>query len=403
MWHRSDNSDMEISTNADLLFSTTMPSVAQFDGIATGALGRGIDALMAKDYDTAVREFKRSIALSPYSDNASKAFEYMANALVSNGKTSEAIATYRQAIEVFPSADGFNLSLGNLYYGEGRYTEALDQYASAVRKNPTANQNVYSLGQGYLALGRYGEAEEQFKKIIQSTPKDSGGYFALGQTYRMEGKYDDAQEQLDKALALKKDFASVHFELGMTYAEQQQIDQAKAELAIVLEDAPQSYLELQNKIYEKSAPRVIAAYIANLKLASPPGTQVSDLNSALATPGAHKKYTIQFVFDKNMDPAAVRNIANWSINRSTGATTGGPYNWGTPIPATEISLSRIPDSVIYDPERLTAQVTFTIAQNSTGNGTIDLSHLVFKFGGTDAHGNAMDAAADEYNVISQIA
>ena len=38
----------------------------------------------------------------------------------------------------------------------------------------------------------------------------------------------------------------------------------------------------------------------------------------------------------------------------------------------------------------------------SGNGTIDLSHLVFKFKGTDEYGNVMDTAADEYNRISKI-
>ncbi len=59
-------------------------------------------------------------------------------------------------------------------------------------------------------------------------------------------------------------------------------------------------------------------------------------------------------------------------------------------------------SVVYDPSSLTAKVTFSITQNATGNGTIDLSHLVFTFKGTDEYGNVMDTAADEYNRISKI-
>ena len=57
---------------ADYLFSSTLPSVAQYDSLSAGALGRGIDKYMAKDYAGAIREFRRCIALSPYSDNALK-------------------------------------------------------------------------------------------------------------------------------------------------------------------------------------------------------------------------------------------------------------------------------------------------------------------------------------------
>ncbi len=227
---------MESIIAADLLFSSTLPSVAQFDSISAGALGRGIDRFMAKDYGMAIREFRRSIALSPYSDNALNAFEYLANALNKSGKTSEAIETYRQAIKVFPSADGMHLGLGNLLFGERRYTEAVEQYKAAVNKNPTASQNVYSLGQGYLAQDRYTDAEAQFKRAIQLSPKDSGGYYALGQTYRKMGRLTEAQEQLERALAIKNDFADAHFELGMVYAEQQQTDKANSELAILNEE-----------------------------------------------------------------------------------------------------------------------------------------------------------------------
>lgn len=393
---------MEIYTAADLLFSATTPSVAMIDNIAASALGRGIDAFMAKDYNTAVREFRRSISLSPFSDNALKAFEYMAKALTSSGKTREAITTYKQAINVFPSADGLNLALGNLLYSEKRYEEALEQYKIAVRKNDLVSQNFYSLGQGYLALERYGEAEEQFKHVIQMSPQESGGYYALGQTYRMAGRYDEAQEQLNQALSIDKNSETAHYELGLTYALQQQIDKAQAELAILKDKDSEFYADLQYTINENSAPRFILAYVNGLNLAAAPGTPVSSLDPSLAAPGASKNFTMNFVFDKEMDTSSIQNIANWSISRSSSTSTGGLYNWGRQTPATEISISPLPLNVSYDRDLLTAKVTFKITQNSTGDGTIDLSHLVFKFQGTDIYGNPMNTSADQYNRISKI-
>lgn len=398
----SDNHYMETYTAADLLFSATTPTVAMMDNIAGGALGRGIDAFTAKNYDMAVREFRRAVSLSPYSDNALKAFEYMANAFIRSGKTSEATKTYRQAIKVFPSADGLNLSLGNLLFSEGEYEEAVEQYQIAVRKNTAVGQNFYALGQGYLTLKRYDEAEAQFKRVIQMSPQDSGGYYALGQTYRMAGRYEEAQVQLEKALRLEKDFANAHYELGMLYAEQQQIAKAQAELNILDDYNSEFYADLQNTITANSAPRFLVAYINNLNLASGPGTKVSSLDPSLATPGASKSYTMSFLFDKNMDAAAIQNIANWNISRSSGPDTGGLYNWGMKLPSTEINLNPMPVSVVYDPELLTAKVTFKITQNASGDGTIDLSHLVFKFRGTDIYGNAMDTAKDQYNRFSKI-
>ena len=393
---------MERINAADYLFSITLPTVAQFDSLAAGALGRGIDKYTAKDYSGAIREFRRCVALSPYSDNSLKSFEYLVNTLNKTGKTSEAIEACRQAIKVFPSADGMNLGLGNLLFGEKRYTEAIEQYKTAVNKNPTASQNVYSLGQGYLAQGRYANAEAQFKRVIQLTPKDSGGYYALGQTYRKMGRLTEAQEQLERALAIKNDFADAHFELGMVYAELRQADKANSELAILKEEeSTENYTELATKVYETSKPRILLAHATDLYLGSPAGTKASSLDSSLATPGATKNFTVSFVFNRPMDTASVGNMSNWSISRSTEARTGGPYNWGH-ITETDVKVSSTPVCVLYDPATMTAKVTFSITQNVFGNGTIDLSHLVFKFKGTDGYGNVMDTTADEYSGISQI-
>jgi len=392
-------------TTADILFSSTTPTTSMVEYVSGQALSRGIDAFSDGDYEKAIREFKLTISFDPYSDNALNAFDYLGAALESNGNSTEAMKTYREAIALFPTEDGFNLSLGNLLFSEGKYEEALEQYTAAVKKNTSDSEIFYSLGQTYLTLEQYDKAEDQFKKVVQMSPNESASYYALGQTYRQEGKYVEAEKQLEKALAIEQDFASAHYELGMLYAERHQIDKAQTELDFLAEEEgtdSESYSNLEYTIDENSAPKFIAAYVANLNLASGPGTKVSTLDTSLSEPGASKNYTMTFVFNKEMDTASVQSITNWNINRSTSASTGGYYNWGMKVGSTEISLSAMPINVIYDSETLSAKVTFKITQNASGNGTIDLSHLVFKFQGDDIYGNSMDASGDQYNRLSLI-
>jgi tetratricopeptide (TPR) repeat protein len=392
---------MVSATSIDYLFSSALPSATQYDSLSASALGRAIDRYTEKDYDKAIREFRRCIALSPYSENSLKAFEYLVNTLDKTGKTDEAIKACQQSIKIFPSADGMNVGLGNLLYAEGRYTEATEQYKAAVSKNPTASQNVYSLGQGYLSLGRYNDAEAQFKKSIQLSPKDSGGYYALGKTYRKVGRLEEAQAQLEKAIGIKNDFADAHFELGMVYAETGQADKADSELEILNEESSSLATELATKIYETTEPRLLSASSSDIYLGASAETEVWSLDSVLESPGATKCFTVNFVFSKYMDAASAGNMSNWSINRSTEYRTGGLYNWGK-ITGTDVNVSSTPVSVNYDPETLTAMVTFSITQNATGDGTVDISHLVFKFNGVDEYGNAMDPDADEYSNISRV-
>jgi hypothetical protein len=111
---------------------------------------------------------------------------------------------------------------------------------------------------------------------------------------------------------------------------------------------------------------------------------------------------MHFIFGKQMDISTVTSPAYWSITRADGQNRGGAYNWGLPSASTEVTIPPIPVSVVYDPDLQTADVTFRVTQNASGNGTLDPSHIVFAFRGLDAYGQAMDPAANEYSGISLI-
>jgi hypothetical protein len=57
----------------------------------------------------------------------------------------------------------------------------------------------------------------------------------------------------------------------------------------------------------------------------------------------------------------------------------------------------MPKQVTYDPVNREATLVFSLTQNSSADGIIDPSHLVFKFKGTDQNGKAMDPLADQYD------
>ena len=120
------------------------------------------------------------------------------------------------------------------------------------------------------------------------------------------------------------------------------------------------------------------------------------MDSYLANADASKKFTMVFQFDKAMDRESVENLVNWKIGRSTSSQPGRIYNYGLSIPSTEIQVGTLANNVYYDQESFKATVTFTIRQNSTADGTIDPTHIEFKFSGKDTFGNKMDPDFDQY-------
>ena len=387
----------------DSLFSSTLFQQADYDGLSSSALGRGIDLYMKQDYAGAAKEFKQSIALSPYSAYSSQAYDYLATAYLNQNKVTDAIATYKQAIKQNPSNDTAHLNLGNTYFRDSRFQEAEAEYTQAVRINPASAANRYALGMAYLAAEKLSQAEAQFKRVIQITPRDANGYDALGQAQRKLGRYDDAVVQFKKAIAIDKKNADAYLDLGYTYADMGRIDDAQQQAGVLAKLDAGKANNLQSYIEQTSAPKLLSTFSANgFPLGSGQATLLSTMDESLSAPGASKSYTISFMFNKDMDLSSVQNPWNWQIRRATNQDPGGAYNLGLSVPPTEILAPSAPYRVTYDADLKLAEITFKITQNWEGTGTIDPSHLIFKFRGIDAYGKAMDPAADEYGGVSTI-
>lgn len=388
---------------ANSLFSVMAQQSAQLDSLASNMLNAGISAYQRKDYEGAASHFRKAAGLSPFSETAINAYDFMATAYLKLDRPEEAIKAYKDALRVAPNRDDLFIKLGNISYENGRYEEAEKAYQSAVRLNPFSSANAISLGQANLVRGKFGEAELQFRKAIQLRPGDRGGHYALGQAYHKSGRIEEAIGEFRKAVDLDKDFAYGYLDLGSAYADLGMREEAKAQVEVLKKKDAVLAATLEAYVYEVSKPQMLMAYgSTGFNPFQGPGALLSSMDISLATPNASKEFTMNFFFDKAMDVASVMNPFNWSLQRASGAGAGGAYNFGLPIPTTEVAPSPIPVRVYYDSQEQRAMVTFRLTQNGAGNGTIDPSHLLFRFFGKDAYGNSMDQAADEFSGFSRI-
>jgi hypothetical protein len=125
------------------------------------------------------------------------------------------------------------------------------------------------------------------------------------------------------------------------------------------------------------------------------------LDSSLSSAGAYKIFSMKFQFDKALDRESAQNPANWEISRADGAAPA-LYNFGLGISSTETQLPFIPDYVVYDAKNLTATIFFRVYQNESADGTIDPSHIEFRYKGKDSYGLSMDPARDQFTGFSGI-
>ena len=401
----SNTAAQQIQINADALFGATNGQEAQsrLTALSQSALANGTTLYQKGNYDAAAKEFRRAISLDPSQDNAVKAYNLMATAYIKENKPDEAIKAYKSSLKVDPTNDATNVSLGNIYFNQGNYTDAVKQYEAAVKSSPTSSANIYSLAQGYLAAGRYKDAEAQFQKIIRMSPKQYSGYYGLGQTYSKEGNTQAAIAQFQKVISLKPNFYNVYVDLGSAYADLGQTDKAKQQLRILQQQSPNMASTLSAYITKVTKPKFMAAYsTGGFVTGLGPGTHVSTLDPSLVAPNASKTFNMTFFFSKQMDASSVQNPLNWSITKAAAGSSGGAYNWGMAAPATDIPVSPIPISVQYDASSQMATLSFNISQDAAADGTIDPSHIQFKFSGKDVYGNTMNTSGDQYSGISMI-
>ena len=66
-------------------------------------------------------------------------------------------------------------------------------------------------------------------------------------------------------------------------------------------------------------------------------------------------------------------------------------------------LLPVAENVYWNEKELKAILSFTVAQNASADGTIDPSHIEFKFTGKDIYGNSMDDKFDQYIGFSGVA
>ena len=387
---------------AENIFISIASQQSQLEELANRALSNGIDLYTRKDYEGAAKEFQRSIGLAPQSQYSIDASNYMANAYLQLNQTEKAIKAYKTSISLNPYRDDTHIMLGNLYFSENRYREAENEYKQAVRLNPTAN-NYYALGQVYLELGQYNDAKNQFNTVKRLAPDSPNGNFGLGLTYSRQGDFEEAIRHFKESIGIENELYDAYAEMGYAYADLGQMDKAQEQVDNIEQERPDLAEMLSLYMNKVGPPKFMFAYSTNFMYLKSVKTQISALDSYLENANTSKTFTMKFSFSKEMDRDSVEDRFNWEIGRASGNGPGQAYNFGLPVPSTEMSISPYPDYVYYDSEASTATVYFTIHQNASADGTIDPSHIEFKFNGEDRYGYPMDPEKDQFSGFSKVA
>jgi len=118
------------------------------------------------------------------------------------GRTAEALAAYRAALEVSPSLAEVHHNVGALLYSQGDVAAAEQSFGKAESCKPQWIAPSLALGHLYFRSGRYAEAERAFERARMRDPNSIEALGNLGLTLHRLGRYEAAQPHLERAREL---------------------------------------------------------------------------------------------------------------------------------------------------------------------------------------------------------
>jgi adenylate cyclase len=184
-------------TSIEQVFNMAQKVLALEGSLAEGHNLLGKVYLFKRQYDKAIAEAERSVALEP---NNAYNIHQLAENLIFTGRSEEAIALYNKAFSLYPYPPShFFHSLGAAYLLTGQHNKAIAACQKAIRRSPDSLIAHIILGAAYGSAGREGDARAEVAEVLRINPKFSLEYFAKTWPYKNKADIERYVEPLRKA------------------------------------------------------------------------------------------------------------------------------------------------------------------------------------------------------------
>ena len=160
--------------------------------------------------------------------------------LLEQGKVSEAVAHFSEALRIKPdSPDAYN-KLGTILADQGKLVEAIENYRAALRFNPDFVEAHGNIANALARQGNSQEAIQHYAEALRLRPDYAEAHNGWGSLLEDQGNRAEAIEHYREALRLRPEFADVRNNLGTLLAGQGKLDEAIQQLQEAVRIRPDS-------------------------------------------------------------------------------------------------------------------------------------------------------------------
>lgn len=133
--------------------------------------------------------------------------------LTAVGKSDEAIAERKKALELDPISPLLHSALGEAYYHARQFAVTIDQNHQALELDPAYAIALVNIGRAYEQMGMHQQARDAFQKILTYAPEDPAILALMGHEYAVSGDKVNANKILAKMteISARKYVPAVYF------------------------------------------------------------------------------------------------------------------------------------------------------------------------------------------------
>jgi Tfp pilus assembly protein PilF len=177
------------------------------------------------EWEAAEQEFRRALELNP---NDANTLNWYAFFLSEEGRSNEAIAREKRAIELEPLNLKYSDSLSAMYRGAGQAELALEQAQKTLDMDPSYGSAVRNLSEAYAALHKYDLWLQTWKKAAAAMNDQEDLEIAedAARVYSKSGYQAAMKRVVELQLQLAKRRYVDPADIGFNYAELGEKDQA---------------------------------------------------------------------------------------------------------------------------------------------------------------------------------
>ena len=147
----------QVSIDMDL----KKPGIATKDAEADEWFSKGNTAYQSKDYDEAIKCYKKATEIDP---SFASAFYNLGIVYGVKGMPDDSISAYKKVLMIKPDYHTARVALGTVYIQKGMLNEAISELERVLASSPDYARAHFFLGECYIAKGDKPRAAEYYYK-----------------------------------------------------------------------------------------------------------------------------------------------------------------------------------------------------------------------------------------------